>query len=123
MVFSRLKPRTMRNGAVLYRVQDGGVVVDEARQVRVEELSAHAAFLALSLAAERFAGQALIVEGSSEFKAQIAAMAAAHKLDARFADPALEAERQRQTASPATPEDKALQRPDSRSSRKTSSTR
>ena len=123
MVFSRLKPRTMRNGAVLYRVQDGGVVVDEARQVWVEELSAHAAFLALSLAAERFAGQALIVEGSSEFKAQIAAMAAAHKLDARFADPALEAERQRQTASPATPEDKALQRSGSRSTRRPSSIR
>jgi hypothetical protein len=98
VVFARLKPRARRDGALVYRLEDGGVVADEARQVRVEENSAHAAFLALTLAMERFAGQALVVEGSDAFKRDVTAMAAAKRLDLRFADPALEAERQKLAA-------------------------
>ena len=103
VVFANLRPYARRNGALVYRVRDGGVVVDEARQVRVEETSAHAAFLALTLASERFAGQALIVEGTSEFKRELAGMAAAQRLDLRFADPAMEAERERLAAAAAEP--------------------
>jgi hypothetical protein len=95
VVFSELHPHTMRNGHVVYRVKDGGVVVDEVRQLRVEEPSAHAAFLALSLARERFAGQALIVEGDEQFKRQVTELAASQKVELRFADPAMEQRRQR----------------------------
>jgi hypothetical protein len=98
VVLADLKPYARRNGTLVYRVRDGGVVADEARQVRVEEISAHAAFLALTLAAERFAGQRLVVEGTPEFKRQLAAMAATQKSGLRFADPALEAERRRLSA-------------------------
>jgi hypothetical protein len=98
VVFDKLRPHTRKNGAVVYRVKDGGLVVDETDAVRVEELTAHAAFLALSLASERFAGQALIVEGSDEFKQQIARLAGSKRLDVRFADPAIEAGRQRHAA-------------------------
>jgi hypothetical protein len=103
IVFDQLRPHTRRNGAVVYRVKDGGLVVDEADAVRVEELTAHAAFLALSLAAERFAGQALIVEGSEEFKRQIAGMAGGKQLDLVFADPVIEAARQRHASAAAHP--------------------
>ena len=95
VVFSELRPHTMRNGHVVYRVKDGGVVVDEVRQLRVEEPSAHAAFLALSLARERFAGQALIVEGDEQFKRQVTELAASQSVELRFADPAMEQRRQR----------------------------
>jgi hypothetical protein len=95
VVFSELRPHTKRNGHVVYRVKDGGVVVDEVRQLRVEEPSAHAAFLALALARERFAGQALIVEGDEGFKRQVTELAASQGVELRFADPAMERERQR----------------------------
>jgi hypothetical protein len=98
VVFDKLRPHTRKNGAVVYRVKDGGLVVDEAQAIRVEELTAHAAFLALSLASERFAGQALIVEGSDEFKRQIAGLAGSKQLDVRFADPAIEADRRQHAA-------------------------
>ena len=98
VVFAHLKPYARRNGALVYRVRDGGVVSDEARCIRVEEVSVLAAFLALTLAAERFAGQALVVEGTDEFKLQLAAMAATQRPGVRFADPALEAERERLAA-------------------------
>ena len=94
VVFSELRPHTMRNGHVVYRVKDGGVVVDEVRQLRVEEPSAHAAFLALALARERFAGQALIVEGDEGFKRQVTELAASQGVELRFADPAMEQRRQ-----------------------------
>jgi hypothetical protein len=98
VVFANLRPYARRSGALVYRVQDGGVVVDEARRLRVEEVSAHAAFFALTLAAERFSGQALVVEGTEAFKRQLAATAAGQGLAVRFSDPALEAERQRLAA-------------------------
>jgi hypothetical protein len=101
VVFTNLQPYVRRNGALVYRVRDGGVVVDESRQVSVEKISAHATFLALSLASERFAGQALIVEGTPEFKRQAVEMAAAQRIDVRFADPAMEAERKRLMAAAA----------------------
>jgi len=41
-----------RDGRVIYRVADGGVVTDEARNIRVDQVTAGATLLALSLAAE-----------------------------------------------------------------------
>lgn len=95
IVFQHLKPQTRRDGSTVYRVEDGGVVSDEARAIHVPELSAGASFLALALADERFKGRALIVEGSDDFKAQVVSHAALKGLDVRFADSAMEAERKR----------------------------
>lgn len=96
VVFAQLRPQIFKNGATVYRVEDGGVVADEARQIRVEQLTAGASFLALALADERFKGRALVVEGSELFREQVVLHAAL--LDVRFADPALERERQRLAA-------------------------
>ncbi|WGO96399.1 relaxase/mobilization nuclease domain-containing protein (plasmid) [Pseudomonas viciae] len=105
IVFQHLKPRTMRNGSTVYQVEDGGVVSDERQAVRVKELTAGASFLALALADERFKGRRLIVEGSEEFKSQVVSHAALKGLDVRFADPAMEAERNRlvETRAPDAP--------------------
>ncbi|QCG94046.1 hypothetical protein E6C67_08865 [Azospirillum sp. TSA2s] len=93
IVYERLRPKAGKDGALVYRVEDGGVVSDEATQVRVTEITAGAAFLALSLADDRFRGQALVVEGTDAFKAQVVQLAAMKGLDVRFADPELERER------------------------------
>jgi Large polyvalent protein-associated domain 7 len=89
------KPTVLKNGNVVYRAQDGGVVLDEATAVCVQEMTEGATLLALSLAEERFHGKALVVEGSIEFKAQIARLSTLQGLSIRFAEPALEKDRQR----------------------------
>jgi hypothetical protein len=96
VVYQHLRPVVGRNGEITYRVADGGRVTDQARQVRVDEVSVAASFLALSLAADRFGDRPLAVAGTDAFKAQIAALAAMEGVNVTFADPAMEAERQRQ---------------------------
>lgn len=92
IVYRDLKPQVRKNGEIIYRVQDGGLVMDEADQVRVAEVTAGAALLALSLADERFIGQALIVEGTSDFKRQVVQMACKQGMNVRFADIELDRE-------------------------------
>ena len=96
VVYQHLRPTVGRNGEITYRVADGGRVTDQARQVRVDEVSVAASFLALSLAADRFGDRPLAVAGTDSFKAQIASLAAMEGVNVTFADPALEAERQRE---------------------------
>ena len=111
VVYRQLSPVAKRNGDLLYQVKDGGRVTDTAQNVRVDELTIGAAFLALSLASDRFAGQALKVEGTDEFKAQIVAVATAQNMEVTFADPDMEAARiaaqpvQPSSAPPAPPPD------------------
>jgi len=88
------KPTVLRNGKVVYRAHDGGVVFDEATAISVQEATEAATLLALSLADERFHGKALIVEGSSDFKLQVARLSALQGLSIRFADPSMEKDRQ-----------------------------
>jgi hypothetical protein len=71
------------------------VVSDEAAQVRVPQPTTAAAFLALSLAADRFGARPLIVNGTEEFRSQVAAVAGLEGLSVTFADPALERQRAR----------------------------
>ncbi|MGC2630084.1 MAG: TraI/MobA(P) family conjugative relaxase, partial [Rhodomicrobium sp.] len=87
-------PQIREGGHVHYKTADGGALTDEAARVRVDKTSYQAAFLALSLAAERFSGQALLIEGTEAFKHQATQIAAALNLCLIFSDPALEAERQ-----------------------------
>lgn len=90
IVFAHLTPRARKNGTMVYHLEDGGVVADETRQVRVEQVTAGACILALLLANERFPGQPLIIEGTDEFKGQVMQVAARFGLASRLAD-ALEA--------------------------------
>ena len=84
----------LRGGRVIYRVKDGGVVWDEASGISVPSVTEASTVLALSLANERFAGKAVIVEGTDEFKQQVAKLSALEGLSIRFADPVLEKDRQ-----------------------------
>ena len=95
VIKTQFKPTVLRNGKVIYRAQDGGVVSDEATAISVPEVTEASTLLALSLADERFHGKAVIVEGSDEFKLQVAKLSAFEGLSLRFADPVLEKDRQR----------------------------
>jgi hypothetical protein len=93
VVHGHMKPAVRRDGRVIYRVADGGIVSDEAAHVRVLQPTTAAAFLALSLAADRFGDRPLIVKGTEAFRHQLAAVAALEGMSVGFADPALERER------------------------------
>lgn len=90
IVHAHLKPIVRSDGRVMYRVADGGVVMDEARHVRVSQVTAGSAWLALSLAAERFGDRPLVVNGAEDFRRQVVALAAVKDLRVTFADSALE---------------------------------
>lgn len=94
-VFADLKPIAKRNGDMLYKLRDGGEITDRASGVRIDHQTSAATFTALVLAMKRFDGQGLVINGSDEFKASIAMMAAARDLPVRFADPKVEALRVR----------------------------
>lgn len=93
VIYAHLKPVVRRDGRLIYRVDDGGVVVDEARHVRVSQVTAGSAYLALSLAADRFGDRALVVNGTDDFGRQLATLAAMKSLPVTFADPTLEQQR------------------------------
>ena len=93
VVHQHVKPAVRRDGRVVYRVTDGGLVSDEAEQVRVPQSTTAAAFLALSLAADRFGARPLVVKGSDEFRNQVARVAGIEGVTVTFADPALERQR------------------------------
>ena len=88
------KPMVLKNGKVIYRIQDGGVVLDEVQGISVREATEGATVMALSLAAERFGGRALIGAGTDEFKRQVARLSTLEGLSLRFADGVLERERE-----------------------------
>ena len=93
IVYQHLKPTVRRDGRVIYRTADGGVVSDEARSIRVNEVTTGAAFLALSLAADRFGHRPLTVNGTEDFRTQVARLAGIESLNIRFSDDLLERER------------------------------
>jgi len=95
IIYAHLKPKALKNGDVLYRLKDGGLVSDQVQAVHVPEVTEAATLLALMLASERFSGKALVVEGSTEFKVKVAEMAVTQGLNIRFADPDLEKTRER----------------------------
>lgn len=93
IVFEHLQPQVRRTGDTLYRVADGGQVLDETHQVRVPGVTVGAAFLALVLANERFKGKPLVVEGNDEFKRQLVQLAGKPGMNIFFADSELEQSR------------------------------
>ena len=95
VVHQHLRPAIRRDGRVVYRVTDGGLVVDTAREIQVTQSTAAATFLALELAADRFGSRPLVVKGTEAFRLQVAELAGAKALGVQFADPALERQRSR----------------------------
>jgi hypothetical protein len=95
VILPHLKPFTRKNGDVTYRLPDGGRVEDTSQAVYVPEVTEASALLALTLAQERFTGKALVVEGSTAFKVQVAEMAVIKGMNLRFADPEMEKTRER----------------------------
>lgn len=94
IVFKHLKPRVARSGEIHYKTSDGGLVIDRGGEVRSVKSTATAAFIALSLAAAKFPGQALVVQGTEEFRLQVAELAGTKAVQVRFADAGMEAHRQ-----------------------------
>lgn len=94
VVYQQLSPAAYKNGDLVYRLGDGGQVTDRAHEVRSDTASPAAAFLALSLAADRFAGQPLDIGGSDAFKASVIEVAALRGFDVTFTDPDMERARQ-----------------------------
>jgi hypothetical protein len=80
------------SGYVL-NVTDGGLVSDEAAQVGVPQSTTGAAFLALSLAADRFGARPLVVSGTDALRSQVAQLAGIKGMSVTFADPDLERQR------------------------------
>lgn len=96
IVLKEYKPYVRKNGDLVYRVSDGGVVTDEMHHVRVDENTTGAAFLALNIAAERFKDQPLEVKGEEAFKQEVVQLAVHYDYVITFSDSAMELERQRQ---------------------------
>jgi hypothetical protein len=93
IILPQLRPVVRRDGRVIYRAADGGVVTDEARNVRVDQVTAGATLIALSLAAERFGHRPLVVRGTDEFRFQAAMLAGRDGLNIAFSDQGLERRR------------------------------
>ncbi len=89
-VVPNLNPSIDRNGHVFYQTYDGGLVIDRSNHVQCFRTTTGAAQFALELAAKRFDGQALVVEGSEDFKKEVARLANIRRVNVRFADPAME---------------------------------
>lgn len=94
VVYQHLSPQPQKNGDIVYNVRDGGQVTDRATEVRTDKTSAGAVFLALSLAADRFVGRSLVIDGSDAFKAEVVQAAAVRGLDVRFSNPEMELARE-----------------------------
>jgi hypothetical protein len=104
VVFSALRPAVRKNGQVVYRLRDGGHVVDSGDAIQVEVVTPHALFLTLSLQAERSPGKAVRLGGDDAFQQQMVAMAAAKNMELSFAAPHHERQRRALLGLPQTPE-------------------
>lgn len=86
IVLKSLKPQVRKDGALTYRTIDGGLVIDRKTYIQSQKSTAGAALVTLEIASKKFIGQKLIVEGTQEFKNEIAKLAALHKFDLEFSD-------------------------------------
>lgn len=95
LVATSRQPNVGKNGEITYRVADGGVVVDEAREIRVPDTTRASAVLALSLAKERFGEAPLTVTGDPAFRRALIEASMLPGAGVSFADPGMQAERER----------------------------
>lgn len=94
----KMNPVADKNGSITYKTMDRGIVVDHKAHVQCFRFTAGSAQMALELAAKRFTGQALVVEGSEEFQKEVARQAGIRGVQVRFAS--LELETARKAAIP-----------------------
>ena len=94
MIAAELRPETRANGDLVYRLRDGGRVMDTKDGIRVEKTSHIAIALALSLDAAR-GHQGTIATTDPHFARQAIDVAARERLDVAFRDPEHERERLR----------------------------
>lgn len=90
IVLDKLKPKARKDGTMAYSTIDGGMVIDRNTHVQAQKATTGAALVALELASKRFDGQPLVVEGTAEFRQEVAMLAGMHGFKVRFADPAME---------------------------------
>lgn len=90
-----VKPKVSRNGDATYRLPDGGAVVDKKDGLTMPSLSRAAAILVLEMARDRADGTPLAVDGDAAQKRALLDAAVQGRFDVRFADAAMEAERDR----------------------------
>ena len=93
-IAAEFRPEVRANGDVVYRLRDGGRVVDGSTGVHIEKQSHIAIALALSLQAERTAGRQVSV-CDPELATPSIAVAARERLDLIFDIPEHEVERRR----------------------------
>jgi hypothetical protein len=88
-----MKAQADKDGLVTYRTEDGGMVIDRKTHVQAFRTTAGSAIVALELAARRYEGQTLIIEGQDQFKAEVAKLAKERGIKVRFAAPTKEQHR------------------------------
>jgi hypothetical protein len=98
VILKRYQLQAGTNGVLTYSLSDGGLVIDRKTHVQSFRTTKRSTLLSLELAAKRYKGQALIVEGQADFQKEVARLAGLHDMSVRFADPALE--RARKAAKP-----------------------
>lgn len=86
-----LRPQARADGGRAYPLRDGGRVVDAGSCLRLERVTEGAIRFALDMAAERWAGAPLRLEGSDDFRRRTAAMAGERRVAVVFGDAGLEA--------------------------------
>lgn len=82
-----MKAQADKDGLMTYRTEDGGIVIDRKSHVQAFRTTAGSAIVALELAARRYEGQTLIVEGQDKFKEEITKLAKERGIKIRFAAP------------------------------------
>ena len=89
-IILNMNPVAGKDGSISYQTSDGGCVIDRTTHVQSLRTTETSVRLALEIAVTRFAGQALIVEGTDKFKSDVALFAGMHNATVRFADPKME---------------------------------
>lgn len=93
VVLNALTPKARKDGVMVYNTIDGGKVLDRTTHVHAQKTTTGAALVAIELASKRFKGQSLIVEGTEDFRREIAQLAGMHNLKVQFTDPIMEQSR------------------------------
>jgi len=93
-----LKPKVTRGGDIVYRMPDGGTVVDKAEGLHMPVPSTAAALLILDMARDRSGGQPLSVNGTKAQAEAIIEAAVQLRAAVTFADPVMESARQSRIA-------------------------
>ncbi|AQX17990.1 hypothetical protein BA1379B_001430 [Bartonella sp. A1379B] len=79
----------IKNGNIVYKSVDGGVVVDAGEKIHAQKFTTGSAYIALNIAIEKFKDQPLVLNGTEKFKTEVAQLAGIHGINAIFSDPRL----------------------------------